>query len=93
MRYSEGSIKSGSPGSPTPANVAKAAVESSAGPHQTRYQITNPVEFDMLRRGQRGGGGGLNVLLWHNKQLFVYSQCTAFLFAYSLYIHKIKNKY
>jgi len=33
--------------------VAKAAVECSAGAQQSRYQITNPMEFDMLRTAYR----------------------------------------
>ena len=34
-------------------SVAKAAVECSAGAQQSTYQITNPMEFDMLRAAYR----------------------------------------
>ena len=33
--------------------VAKAAVECNAGAQQSKYQITNPMEFDMLRTAYR----------------------------------------
>jgi len=34
-------------------NVVKTPVECSAGAQQSKYQITNPVEFDMLRTAYR----------------------------------------